>query len=60
MQEALYMARFVISTVVLFPASITQRFPEVSKASPTGFEKWVISEQLPDGQEDTISTIPGE
>ena len=54
------MAKAVISTVVLFPASITQRFPEVSKASPTGCVKWVISGQPPDWQEELISTTPGE
>ena len=57
MQEALSMAGFVISTVVLFPASITQRFPEVSKARPTGFVKLLISGQQDD---EVISMIPGE
>ena len=51
------MARAVISTVVLLPASTTQRLPLVSKASPTGFVKWVISGQQDDA---VISTTPGE
>ena len=54
------MADAVISTVVLLPASTTQRLPLVSKASPTGFVKWVILGQPPDWQEELISTTPGE
>ena len=42
--------------VVLFPASITQRLPAESKASPTGFLNPVILEQPLEMQELTIST----